>query len=88
LCIIWGQQEELSSTAVCPRTEGVYSVNDQGRMRELSTPEQNCISLPEQKYINDAGKKAPNWGPFVLHQAWVGLSPGVSELARREWRLL
>jgi hypothetical protein len=34
LCIIWGQQEELSSTAVCPRAEGVYSVNDQGRMRE------------------------------------------------------
>jgi hypothetical protein len=35
LSVIWGYQEELSSTAVCPRAEGVYSVNDQGRMRAL-----------------------------------------------------
>ena len=30
----------------------------------------------------------PNWGLFFRHQAWVGLSAGVSEPARREWRLL
>jgi hypothetical protein len=26
--IIWGYQEELSSTAVCPRAEGIYSIKD------------------------------------------------------------
>jgi hypothetical protein len=31
---------------------------------KLSTPEQKCISWPEQKYISDAGKKAPELGPF------------------------
>ena len=30
----------------------------------LSTPEQKCIGLPEQKYISDAGKKAPEPGAF------------------------
>ena len=55
----------------------------------VSTPEQKCIGWPEQKYISDAGKKAPELGAFSLeHQAWVGLSAGVSELARRERRLL
>jgi hypothetical protein len=54
----------------------------------VSTPEQKCIGLPEQKYISGAGKKAPNWGFFFRHQAWVGLSAGVSGLARRERRLL
>ena len=33
-------------------------------------------------------RRPPNWGPFLQHQAWVGLSAGVSELARRERRLL
>src|SRR5262245_7508774 len=55
----------------------------------LSTPEQNCIGLPEQKYISDAGKKGPRTGGlFLRHHAWFGLSAGMSELARRELRLL
>ena len=55
----------------------------------VSTPEQKCIGLPEQKYISDGGKKAPELGAlFVKRQAWVGLSVGVSGLARRERRLL
>jgi hypothetical protein len=35
----------------------------------LSTPEQKCIGLPEQECISDAGKRAPNWGFFIWHQA-------------------
>ena len=55
----------------------------------MSTPEQNCIGLPEQKYISDAGKKGPRTGGlFLRHYAWFGLSAGMSELARRELRLL
>jgi len=55
----------------------------------VSTPEQNCIGLPEQKYISDAGKKGPRTGGlFLRHYAWFGLSAGMSELARRELRLL
>ena len=30
----------------------------------VSTPRQKCIGWPEQKYISDAGKKAPELGPF------------------------
>ena len=30
----------------------------------LSTPQQKCIGWPEQKYISDAGKKAPELGAF------------------------
>src|SRR5262249_20476648 len=56
---------------------------------QVSTPEQNCIGLPEQKYISDAGKKGPRTGGlFLRHHAWFGLSAGMSELARRELRLL
>src|SRR5262245_31906450 len=48
-----------------------------------------CIGLPEQKYISDAGKKGPRTGGlFLRHHAWFGLSAGMSELARRELRLL
>ena len=54
----------------------------------VSTPQQKCIGWPEQKYISDAGKKAPELGAFVRHQTWAGLSAGVSELARRERLLL
>ena len=54
----------------------------------VSTPQQKCIGWPEQKYISDAGKKAPELRPFVRHQTWAGLSAGVSELARRERCLL
>ena len=38
----------------------------------MSTPEQKCIGSPEQKYINDVGKKPPELGAFVRHQAWLG----------------
>jgi hypothetical protein len=31
---------------------------------DLSTPERSCIGSPERKYINDSGKKAPDWGPY------------------------
>ncbi len=54
----------------------------------VSTPLQKAIGSPEQKYINDAGEKPPNGGLFVRHQAWMGLSAGVSELTRRERCLL
>ena len=55
----------------------------------VSTPEQKCIGLPEQKCISDARKKSPrSGGLFVGRQTSVGLSAGVSELARRERRLL
>jgi hypothetical protein len=30
----------------------------------LSTPEQKCIGWPEQKYISDASRKAPETGVF------------------------
>src|SRR5271169_4868014 len=30
----------------------------------MSTPQQKCIGWPEQKYISDAGKKAPELGAF------------------------
>ena len=33
-------------------------------------------------------RRPPKLGSFVRHQAWVGLSTGVSELARCERRLL
>ena len=57
--------------------------------RVLSTPEQKCIGWPEQKYISEAGKKARRTGgPRFRHQAWIGLSAGVSELAGRGRRLL
>ena len=32
-------------------------------------------------------RRPPNWGPFVRHQTWVGLSAGVSELARAPLRV-
>jgi hypothetical protein len=30
----------------------------------VSTPERTRIGSPEQKYINEAGRRPPNWGPF------------------------
>ena len=45
LSIIRGYQEELSSTAVCPRAEGVYSVNDQGRVLRLPTIPRATLSF-------------------------------------------
>ena len=33
-------------------------------VENLSTPQQKCIGWPEQKYISDAGKKAPELGAF------------------------
>jgi hypothetical protein len=52
----------------------------------VSTPLKKCIGTPEQKYISEEGPRTG--GLFVRHQAWVGLSAGGSELARRERRLL
>jgi hypothetical protein len=68
-------------------------VTDEELIEELSfpvsTPEQKCIGWPEQKYISEAGKKARRTGgPWFRHQAWIGLSAGVSELAGRARRLL
>jgi hypothetical protein len=54
----------------------------------LSTPEQKCIDLPEQKYINVAGNKSSKRRLFLRDQFWVGLFADMSELARRERRLL
>ena len=33
-------------------------------LTDLSTPLKKCIGSPEQKYISDAGKKAPELGAF------------------------
>src|ERR1017187_5190032 len=33
-------------------------------LTDLSTPLKKCIGSPEQKYISDAGKKAPELAPF------------------------
>ena len=48
----------------------------------LSTPKQKCIGWPEQKYISDAGKKAPELGVFSLE-----VKPGWDyPRARPSWR--
>jgi hypothetical protein len=39
----------------------------------LSTPEQKCIGSPEQKYINDVGKKPPELGAFRQASGLVGM---------------
>jgi hypothetical protein len=44
--------------------------------------------LPEQKYINVAGNKSYKRRLFLRDQFWVGLFADMSELARRERRLL
>jgi hypothetical protein len=38
----------------------------------MSTPERKCIGLPEQKYISDADKKAPELGAFSPSPMAVG----------------
>ena len=57
----------------------------------VSTPEQKCIGLPEQKYISDAGKKAPETGAFcsgirlgsdyppAAYPSWHGVSGACSD---------
>ena len=40
---------------------------------KLSTPEQKCIGSPEQKYINDVGKKPPELGAFRQASGLVGM---------------
>jgi hypothetical protein len=35
-----------------------------GLGNQVSTPQQKCIGWPEQKYIIDAGKKAPDLAAF------------------------
>ena len=44
----------------------------------VSTPEQKCVGWPEQKYISDAGRKAPNWGPFLRASGLGRIHRGVS----------
>ena len=46
---------------------------EQRRDLILSTPEQRCIGGPEQKYINGAGKKAPELGAFssCIRLGWM-----------------
>ena len=39
----------------------------------MSTPEQKCIGWPEQKYISDAGKKAPELGAFCQASSVCGI---------------
>jgi hypothetical protein len=39
----------------------------------VSTPEQKCIGFPERKYINDAGKKAPDWRPSLQASGLGGI---------------
>jgi hypothetical protein len=41
--------------------------------KSLSTPEQKCIGFPERKYINDAGKKAPDWRPYLQASGLGGI---------------
>ena len=40
---------------------------------QMSTPEQKCIGSPEQKYINDVGKKPPELGAFRQASGLVGI---------------
>src|SRR5216683_2194712 len=47
---------------VAPATVYAVSGGKQGLL--LSTPLKKCIGTPEQKYISDAGKKAPELGAF------------------------
>jgi hypothetical protein len=44
---------------------GALGVGKSGVSKMMSTPEQKCIGFPERKYINDAGKKAPDWRPSL-----------------------
>ena len=73
--------------AVVAKWMGIHDGEGAAEFAKMSMPEQKCIGWPEQKYISDAGKKAPELGVFQ-HQVWVGLCASVSEPARRELRLL
>jgi hypothetical protein len=42
-------------------------------IERVSTPEQKCFGWPEQKYISDAGKKAPELGPFRQASSLCGI---------------
>ena len=46
---------------------------DAAQARRLSTPEEECIGSPQQRYINDIGKKASEARAFasVKHQVSV-----------------
>ena len=49
----------------------------------VSTPEEHCSGLPEQKCSSDGSKKAPDRGPFCLSR----FSPELSHsLVARPWR--
>ena len=62
-----------SALAHCRAHFGISAQPRRGASHHLSTPEQKCIGLPEQKYINDAGKKAPNAGAFSSGSGLVGM---------------
>ena len=74
-CKASNQPNQLS--ALCPSTRpfttrstcnGIQSAvprTDNSGPQRMSTPKQKCVGWPEQKYIGDAGRKAPNWGPFL-----------------------
>jgi len=53
--------EEVLMRAFCGLGDRLVLIS-QGLDVVVSTPEQKCVGWPEQKYIGDAGRKAPNWG--------------------------
>jgi hypothetical protein len=56
--------KEYTPLSAAQDVEQAFKVLE-GRWKLLmSTPEQKCISWPEQKYIGDAGNKAPELGAF------------------------
>jgi hypothetical protein len=54
-------------------------------LEPVSTPEQNCIGLPEQKYISDAGKKAPRTGGLPPRLAACEYCSGANPAAARHF---
>ena len=54
------QERELRQVAERAGWQIVHVYKD-----HVSTPEQKCIGWPEQKYISEAGKKAPRTGALV-----------------------
>jgi hypothetical protein len=56
---------ELYLKALLRQKHSVKKIKEKfGHNTKLSTPQQKCIGWPEQKYISDAGKKAPELGAF------------------------
>ena len=61
-------QSRLLATELAAKASGMAlqarAISDVVELNSVSTPEQKCIGLPEQKYINDASQKAPETGVF------------------------